>query len=176
MKKQREQEKRVARKRLQDAIERTVRGSGLGLHGDGAKESLRLWSRAGEGCFAKGLWKGESWVVKSFTINIPRWHPAKLNQVIQGHWSNGHRLKKIDKVLIAAYASNIPKAEGKRRVSLHIILNKGQRGGDTDSYFKSLGDALVSSGLLTDEQSSRCGIYAGDVLARPEKLGFTYHT
>jgi hypothetical protein len=31
------------------------------------------------------------------------------------------------------------------------MCNKGQRGGDTDSYFKSLGNALVSSGLLTDD-------------------------
>ena len=86
----------------------------------------------------------------SFTIDIPRWHPACLNQM-KGHWSNGHRLKQIDKAMIAAYSTAIPKAEGKRRVSLHIILDKGQRGPDPDAYNKSLNDALVHAGLLVND-------------------------
>ena len=84
-----------------------------------------------------------------YTLDIPRWHPAPLNKLMEGHWSNGHRLKKIDKAMIAAYSTNIPKAEGKRRVSLHIILDKGQRAPDPDAFFKSLNDALVAAKLVS---------------------------
>jgi hypothetical protein len=86
-----------------------------------------------------------------YTINIPRWHPAPLNKLMKGHWSNGHRLKKVDRAMVAAYASNIPKAAGKRLVSLHIILGKGQRAADPDSQFKSLCDALIHAKLLVDD-------------------------
>jgi hypothetical protein len=90
--------------------------------------------------------------VASFTLEIPRWHPARLNQM-KGHWSKGHRLKKADCEMVAHYARPFPKpGQGdKRRVSLHIILNKGQRAGDPDSYQKSLLDALVHAEMLWDD-------------------------
>lgn len=87
----------------------------------------------------------------SFTIEIPRWHPAPLNKLMKGHWSNGHQLKKVDRAMVAAYASGVPKAKGKRRVSLHIILDKGQRAADPDAYQKSCLDALVHAGVLVDD-------------------------
>jgi hypothetical protein len=70
---------------------------------------------------------------------------------MKGHWSNGHQLKKVDRAMVAAYASEIPKAKGKRRVSLHIILDKGQRAADPDSQFKSLCDALVHAKMLVND-------------------------
>jgi Holliday junction resolvase RusA-like endonuclease len=85
-----------------------------------------------------------------YTLDIPRWHPAPLNKLL-GHWRTAHRLKKIDRSVIAAYACRIPKAQGKRRVSLHIILDKGQRAPDPDAFFKSLCDALVHAGMLVDD-------------------------
>jgi Holliday junction resolvase RusA-like endonuclease len=86
-----------------------------------------------------------------FTLDIPTWHPTPLNKLMKGHWSNGHQLKKVDRAMVAAYASGIPKAKGRRRVSLHIILNKGQRAPDPDAFFKSLCDALVHAGALVDD-------------------------
>jgi Holliday junction resolvase RusA-like endonuclease len=55
--------------------------------------------------------------------------------------------------MVAHYVRTFPKAgQGdKRRVSLHIILNKGQRAGDPDSYQKSLLDALVNAEMLWDD-------------------------
>jgi Holliday junction resolvase RusA-like endonuclease len=53
--------------------------------------------------------------------------------------------------MVATYAHNIPKAQGKRRVSLHIILDKGQRAPDPDAFFKSLCDALVHAEMLVDD-------------------------
>jgi Holliday junction resolvase RusA-like endonuclease len=85
-----------------------------------------------------------------YTLDIPRWHPAPLNKLL-GHWRTAHQFKKNDRSVITAYACRTPKAQGKRRVSLHIILDKGQRASDPDSYFKSLCDALVHAGMLVDD-------------------------
>ncbi|WP_435018466.1 hypothetical protein TA3x_000440 [Tundrisphaera sp. TA3] len=84
-------------------------------------------------------------------ITIPRWHPATVNQLLGGHWSKGHRLKKRDRQMIWAYAQGKPKATGKRLVELTIILKPKQRGSDPDAFFKSLADALVHAGLLKDD-------------------------
>jgi Holliday junction resolvase RusA-like endonuclease len=74
---------------------------------------------------------------------------------MKGHWSNGHQLKRVDRAMVAAYASRVPKAKGKRRVSLHIILDKGQRAPDPDSLWKSSLDALVHAGVLVDDNRQR---------------------
>jgi hypothetical protein len=36
--------------------------------------------------------------------------------------------------MVAAYAGGVPQAQGKRRVFLHIVLDKGQRACDPESY------------------------------------------
>ena len=74
-----------------------------------------------------------------------------MNQLLGGHWSKGHRLKKLDRQMIWAYAQGQPKATGKRRVELTIILKPAQRAADPDAYFKSLADGLVHAGMLTDD-------------------------
>lgn len=82
---------------------------------------------------------------------IERWHPAKVNQLLSGHWSKGHRLKKRDREMVWAYAQGTPKASAKRRLELTIVLQKGQRGGDVDAYHKSTLDALKHAGLILDD-------------------------
>ncbi|WP_337187556.1 hypothetical protein [Phenylobacterium sp.] len=84
-------------------------------------------------------------------IFIPSWHPAKLNEILSGHWSKGHKLKKRDRQLVWAYSQKAARAVGKRRLELTIILKKGQRGADPDAYFKSLCDALKQEKLLVDD-------------------------
>jgi hypothetical protein len=91
-----------------------------------------------------------------YTLEIHRWHPAPLNKLMEGHWSNGHRLKKTDRAMVAAYAGGIPKAGGRHRVSLHIILDKGQRAAPPDAYQKSCLDALVHAGMLIDDNRQHC--------------------
>jgi len=49
------------------------------------------------------------------------------------------------------YNAKVPKAAGKRRVEIVIVLGKGQRAGDPDAYNKSLLDALVRLGYLKDD-------------------------
>lgn len=49
------------------------------------------------------------------------------------------------------YGAHVPKAAGKRRVKLTIVLGPRQRGGDPDAYWKSTLDALARAGLILDD-------------------------
>jgi hypothetical protein len=84
---------------------------------------------------------------------IDGWHPARLNQLVGCHWGTRSKRKRVDREVIAleALAQKIPKAMGKRRVSLVLTLAPRQRAGDLDAYWKSLLDALVVAGLLVDD-------------------------
>ena len=83
---------------------------------------------------------------------IPRWHPATKNQLRRGVRAR-IRLKKADRAMLCAYAMavKVPRAQGKRRISLHIVLGKGQRGADTDGYWDSLLDGCKHAGLIVDD-------------------------
>ncbi len=87
---------------------------------------------------------------KSWLVAIAGWHPARLNHLMRGHWSNGHRLKRLDKNLVAlsVLGAGVPRAEDRRKVELTIVLGPRMRGGDPDAYWKSLLDALVACGAL----------------------------
>lgn len=89
-------------------------------------------------------------------VFIPRWHPVKLNQLLKCHWARAAKLKRVDREMVSRYMHNIPKAEGRRRVWIRIVLGKGQRGGDVDAYHKSILDALVACGALKDDSAKWC--------------------
>jgi hypothetical protein len=84
-------------------------------------------------------------------ITIPNWRPTSLNKLMRMHWAARNKLVKADKALIAAYSIGKPKAEGKRRVSLHIVLSGRQRATDPDNNHKLINDGLVSCGMLVDD-------------------------
>lgn len=81
------------------------------------------------------------------------WHPTPLNRLIGCHYGTRSRRKRFDRDLVAAtaLAAQIPKAEGRRRVGLRIVLGPRQRAADPDAYHKSLLDALAKCGLLLDD-------------------------
>lgn len=101
------------------------------------------------------------------TLTIDNWQPARLNQLLSGHWSKRARLKRQDRDTVFLAASKgiledgLRFALGKRRVSLEITLAPRQRAGDPDAYWKSLLDALVHAGLLLDD--NRQGVELGPV-------------
>jgi hypothetical protein len=85
-------------------------------------------------------------------LEIPRWHPATVNQLLRS--VRGRiRLKQQDRQMIWSYCrlQQIPPAQGKRRVTLTIVLAPHQKAGDPDAYFKSLGDACVKAHLLVND-------------------------
>src|SRR5688572_25368595 len=90
----------------------------------------------------------------SYTLEIPRWRPALLNELMHSVKAK-IRLKKRDREMVCAYAwqAKIPPATGKRRVSLHITLGKGMREFDVDAPWKSLNDAMKHAGLIVDDSS-----------------------
>jgi hypothetical protein len=87
-----------------------------------------------------------------YVISIPDWHPTPLNKLL-GHWAQAARKKKADVRMVWAYAASaqVPKAICKRSLQIVIVLGKRQRACDPDAYAKSLNDALVQCGLLTDD-------------------------
>lgn len=96
-----------------------------------------------------------------YVIEIPYWHPAKINQLYSGHWAKRAKLKKADVEMVGAYVrvQHVSwKAVSKRRVDLTITLKKGQRAGDPDAYWKSLLDALVACGALVDDNRQWCEV------------------
>lgn len=86
-------------------------------------------------------------------IIIPNWHPTLLNVLLNCSPHKRNRLKRADQGMVATYArlAEAPRATGKRRVTLTIVLGPRQRGGDPDAYWKSLLDALAACGQLVDD-------------------------
>lgn len=87
-----------------------------------------------------------------YVLDIPRWHPAPLNQLL-GHWATANRRKKSDRLMVLAYArqAKFPQAERKRQVEMTITLKPKARACDPDAYYKSTLDALVHAGLLVND-------------------------
>lgn len=90
---------------------------------------------------------------EEYVIDIPHFHPTPLNKLLHCHWGTASKRKKSDRQMIWAYAkqANVPAASGKRSVEIIITLAPRQRACDPDSQTKSLLDALVHCGLLTDD-------------------------
>jgi hypothetical protein len=88
-----------------------------------------------------------------YTVTIPRFHPARLNQLLGNYHAAGRR-KAADRAMIGYYCDHyqVPEAKVRRRVSLTLQLGYRMRGGDPDAYWKSVLDALVNCGRLVDDR------------------------
>lgn len=104
---------------------------------------------------ARGTAPPPATAAQSWTLRIDDWMPTPLNQLINKHWAIAARMKKADAERIAFEAARqgIPAADGKRRVSLVVVLPKGKRATDTDSLHKSTLDGLVHAGLLRNDST-----------------------
>jgi Holliday junction resolvase RusA-like endonuclease len=92
--------------------------------------------------------------VPSYTLEIPRWRAALLNELMHSV-RDKIRLKKLDREMVCAYAwqAKFPPAVGKRRVSLHVTLGKGMRKFDVDAWQKSGLDAMKHAKLIVDDST-----------------------
>jgi hypothetical protein len=87
-----------------------------------------------------------------YVMEVPIWHPCSVNALMHSV-KRRIRLKQVDRQVVWSYGrlQQIPRARGKRRVQLTIILAPFQRAHDPDAYTKSLGDALVQAHLLVND-------------------------
>ena len=90
---------------------------------------------------------------KKWELFVTNWHPARVNQWAGRHWSAKHRLRTSDYEILRwdSNSEEVPLAQGKRRVSLEIVLGPRQRAGDPDAYWKLLLDNLKHLGLIRDD-------------------------
>jgi hypothetical protein len=114
--------------------------------------------------------RGPGW----WSVQVVDWRPATLNELMSGR-RTCMRLKKRDRLVLCAMfeqAVEVPPATGKRRVSLRIVLPRGQRRFDKDAFWKSLLDGLTHAGALVDDRPDYCE--PGTVeYARDERLETT---
>ena len=91
----------------------------------------------------------------SYVVLIPDWHPTRLNEIRGRHAMVAHRRRKADTQFWRAYChlAGVPKAKGKRRLTLTIGTDKGKQAGDPDAYWKLLLDSLKGLQLLVDDSS-----------------------
>lgn len=93
-------------------------------------------------------------------LTIDGWLPTNLNALMGMHYHARNRQKKLDTDIIAAeaFAQQIPRATGKRRVSITVRQKKGVKCADVDAYFKVLLDALVRCQAIVDDSGEWCEI------------------
>lgn len=93
-----------------------------------------------------------------WTMELPGWQPCPLNRLLHCHWGTAAKRKALDRDTIAAavLVYGVPPATGKRRVELRIILAKGQRASDPDSFWKSLLDGLTHARAIRDDNRQWC--------------------
>ncbi len=91
-------------------------------------------------------------------LTIPHWLPTRLNKMIGVHWATVQNLKRIDREMVAYYASSagLRPATRRRQVSIELTLGPRQHGGDPDAYWKSLLDALVHAKVLRQDSHKWC--------------------
>lgn len=90
-------------------------------------------------------------------LEIPGWQPALANVLLRCHWRQRARLRREDDeaVALAARLQGVPRATGRRRASLVLVLGPRQRKApDPDGPVKSTLDALVNAGLLTGDSAA----------------------
>lgn len=93
-------------------------------------------------------------------ISIPNFVPVSVNRVIRKHWAARRQRLREDADLIAGYAmiARAPKAKGKRRVSVAVMVTNLTHAPDPDNILKSALDALVKCGQLIDDSAQWCEI------------------
>lgn len=99
----------------------------------------------------------------TYVIQIPNFHPVKVNELLEAHHYAAERLKRQTTEMIWAYAKHIPPAETKRNVHIAIYRERG-RLPDGDAFYKAVFDALVNLKLLIDDSVKWLSYQPTDIL------------
>ena len=106
----------------------------------------------------------------SWRVDIPGYVPASTNRLMRLHWAQRNRVLKAEAELVAAYVlgAGVPRATGKRRVSIDISQARG-RLMDPDNCLKGLIDHTVKAGALVDDSGEWCEVGAVRVSRGPRR-------
>ena len=106
----------------------------------------------------------------TYTLVIPRYLVPTTNQLFRGTLRRRMRLGRECRELVAGYfaGSGIPRAEGRRRVSLRLTLGPRNRPRDVDSSWKAALDACVRCGALVDDSPAWCELGTFEAVRGPE--------
>jgi hypothetical protein len=86
------------------------------------------------------------------SFHIPNYQPITVNRLLSTDPRRRSKLKQGDYELIAYFGQDVPKARGKRRVSLQIELGPRKKGPDPEAIWKVINDGLSKCGLLLDDR------------------------
>lgn len=98
----------------------------------------------------------------SWTVHLDG-HTATVNELLRSVKAR-IRLKRRDRqwLALACRAAGVPRATGRRRVSLTLVYGPRARRHDPDGFWKSVLDALVKAGALKNDSPGWCEL--GEVL------------
>lgn len=87
----------------------------------------------------------------TFTVTISDFLPTRLNALLRMHWAKRGRVlrSEADLVAVAVRQVDVPRATGRRRVSLRF--ESPRTPADADGRLKGLLDALTACGALVDD-------------------------
>ncbi len=92
----------------------------------------------------------------TWEIIIPNFLPVSLNVLMRTHWAKRGKARKELTDFLAVYGRDVPKATGKRRVTIKLTRSGRGRLRDADGIPKLILDGLVCCGLLVDDSQKWC--------------------
>ncbi len=94
---------------------------------------------------------------KRYEISLPNYRPPRTNELFRAKMRGRMALERECKQFVDFYGSHVPKATGKRRVSMVVTLAVRQRMPDSDeNCLKAVLDSLVACSLLVDDSRVWC--------------------
>ena len=107
----------------------------------------------------------------AWTVEIPDWTPPPLNKLMRMHWGVAARHKRAVYGLIDVmlWKHRVPRAEGRRRVSVAVTVAGRSGIPDADGILKLLLDGLVRCGALVDDSAKWCELGAVTVDRGPAR-------
>lgn len=100
-----------------------------------------------------------------YRIFIPDWHPPRKNVYNRGATYQAraarrrvmrlHTARMVDAYM---HAYKVPKADGKRRIQITVVMGKGKRAGDPDGYQECINDAMQDAGLILNDNHHKSEI------------------
>lgn len=91
----------------------------------------------------------------TWKVEIERWHPKSLNELLKCHWAKRNRLKRVDIGMVLSYCRlyTVPQATTRRKVRMTYVVRKASRQKlpDEDNLWKAVLDGLKEAKAIVDD-------------------------